>query len=139
MSYIVFARKYRPQGFDVLAVDAFSGDSPPVHLLTKEAVELYMKHLKPDGILALHVSNRYLSLNQVALRVADALGIPSVLIDSKWSHEGAWRASWVLLTRNQEFLDQPQIVDAAAEKEERYKSLRVWTDDYSNLIEVLGK
>ena len=59
-----------PQAYDVLALDAFSSDAIPVHLLTEEAVEIYLRHLKPDGVLAVHVSNRYLDLEPVVANLA---------------------------------------------------------------------
>ena len=62
------------QQFDVLLLDAFSGDSVPIHLLTREAFEIYQRHMKPDGIIAVHVSNRYLKLTPVVEKVAASLG-----------------------------------------------------------------
>src|SRR5439155_21237654 len=76
-----------PQNFDVLAVDAFTSDSIPVHLLTKEAVALYFRHLKPTGVLAVHVSNRYLDLEPVVQRAAAALGKEARVVDNDADEE----------------------------------------------------
>lgn len=132
-------RTGQKQNFDVLAVDAFSGDSPPVHLMTKEAVELYLSHLREGGILAIHVSNRYLRLEKVVLGISDALGIPSVMITSPGDDWGAIRAKWMLLTRNREFLESDDVRAAVSEKPADYQDLGVWTDDYSNLFKVFRK
>jgi hypothetical protein len=126
-----------PQKFDVLAVDAFSGDAIPVHLLTKEAVALYLRHLKPDGILAIHTSNTYLALAPVSVQLAKAFGYPakSILSDSD-EDQCLSTANWVLITRNTRFLnssmiakyEQPVTIPAG---------LRLWTDDYNNLFRIL--
>ena len=125
------------QQFDVLAVDAFSGDAIPVHLLTKEAFAVYFQHLKPEGILAVHTSNTYLNLAPVVKMLAEDADYATRLIASD---EEAPRlissADWVLVTRNQEFLNKPetfagsQIIDVPS-------GLRLWTDDYNNLFEIL--
>src|SRR5207247_10321436 len=71
-----------PQQFDVLAVDAFSGDAIPVHLLTREAVALYLRHLKPTGILAIHTSNTYLRLAPIVQLLARDAGCSARLTAS---------------------------------------------------------
>jgi len=92
------------QHFDVLAVDAFSSDAIPVHLLTKECGQMYFKHLKPDGILALHISNRFIDLKPVTYALAKELNCKIVLIsNSADSSKGVSSSSWVLLTRNEAF------------------------------------
>jgi hypothetical protein len=125
------------QQFDVLAVDAFSGDAIPVHLLTKEAFAVYLRHLKPDGILAVHTSNTYLNLAPVVKLLAEDADYPVRLIASG---EDAPRmissADWVLLTRNQEFLNKPDTF-AGSETIEVPARLRLWTDGYNNLFEIL--
>jgi hypothetical protein len=126
-----------PQQFDVLAVDAFSGDAIPVHLLTKEAFAVYFRHLKPDGILAVHTSNTYLNLAPVVKLLAEDADYPVRLIASD---EDAPRmissADWVLVTRNQEFLNKPDTF-AGSESIEVPAHLRLWTDGYNNLFEIL--
>ena len=99
-----------PQQFDVLAVDAFSGDAIPVHLLTREAVALYLRHLKPNGILAIHTSNTYLALAPVSVQLANAFGYPSKsILNGSDDDECISTANWVLITRNSAFLNLPLL------------------------------
>jgi SAM-dependent methyltransferase len=124
-----------PQNFDILAVDAFSSDSIPVHLLTNEAFNLYWRHMKPGGILAIHISNRYLDLGPVVEQEAKALGKPDILISSD-DDEAAdtSTADWVLVTTNPTAMDHLKQFSTAIEKKPK---LRMWTDDYSNLWQIL--
>jgi hypothetical protein len=125
-----------PQEFDVLAIDAFSGDAIPVHLLTKEVFALYLRHLKPSGILAVHVSNQFLDLAPVVEQLADAYGYPAIRIQSpKDEPRGLSSATWVLVTRNREFLAKGEIANVATPIPPR--GLRMWTDDYNNLLQVI--
>lgn len=127
----------QPQQYDVIAVDAFSGDAIPVHLLTAEALQLYRRHLRPDGILAFHVSNNYLDLVPVVAAEAQHAGMSSVLVSSpNDDYTGAYAADWVLVTNNQEFLALPAVKEAAGEIDPR-PGLRLWTDDYSSLLPIL--
>ena len=88
-----------PENFDVLVVDAFSSDSIPVHLLTKEAMALYFHHLKPDGILAVHISNRYLDLEPVVEGESRALGKLARTVDTEdLDDQDVFAATLVLLT-----------------------------------------
>ena len=123
-----------PQGFDVLAVDAFSSDSIPVHLLTREAVALYLAHLAPRGVLAIHVSNRYLDLVPIVWRIARHLELATAVIDADGDQD-SWRSTWVLLTRDVATLQAPAIARAAATEVPRPAPL--WRDDYSNLFQAL--
>ena len=123
--------------FDVLAVDAFSGDAIPVHLLTRQAFALYWKHLKPDGVLAVHVSNKYLNLGPVVSMGATEDGKQSTMISNDGDDEKEIAASdWVLVTSRPGFMQQPEIKDVA-EKITPIPGLRMWTDDYSNLYKIL--
>ena len=125
------------QQFDVLAVDAFSGDAIPVHLLTREAFQLYFRHLKPNGVLAVHTSNTYLDLAPVVKLLAADAGYETQLI----INEGNPRklidaADWVLVTRNQALLDS--IASSVwIEPISVPPNLRVWTDDFNNLFQIL--
>jgi SAM-dependent methyltransferase len=124
------------QRFDVLAVDAFSSDSIPVHLITREALGVYLKHMKPDGIVAFHVSNRFLNLVPVVARLAQEQGAHAVLIDEE-SEEDRTTSTWVLVSREQKALERPEIVEAGATDPETRDDWRTWTDDYSNLVQIL--
>jgi len=125
------------QGFDVLAVDAFSSDSIPVHLLTAEAFEVYFRHLKPGGILAVHISNRYLDLKPVLKEAAARFGKSVRLVDDDSDVDrGTYGTTWVL------FADAPDVfarepLKGAADPLETDRSIRVWTDDYSDLYGIL--
>ena len=124
------------QNFDVLAVDAFSSDSIPIHLLTVEAFRLFFRHIRPDGILAMHVSNRHLKLEPVVERLATALGKQNILVDSEDGEDQVYSASWVLVTSQPDVLRRPALA-AAGRAVEPKRGLRMWTDDYSNLIQIL--
>jgi len=126
-----------PQNFDVLAVDAFSGDSIPVHLLTRQAFELYFRHLKADGILAVHISNKYLNLEPVVSAAATALNKEAVMITNSDDHaKGIYAATWILLGDHQALTCAPQIEQAGtvlAPAGPKY----LWTDDSSSLLKLL--
>lgn len=124
-----------PQNFDVIALDAFSGDSIPVHLLTREAFELYFRHLKPGGVLVVHVSNQYVDLKPVVQRVAQDLGKKSLLIEST-DAQGAFRAFWVLVSGRREVFEDLEI-RTLGKPVPAQAGLRAWTDDHSNLLKVL--
>jgi spermidine synthase len=127
-----------PLGLDVLAVDAFTSDSIPIHLLTREAFEAYFRHLKPGGILAVHVTNRYVRLQPVVENIARDLGKRAVVIDDPVGPDstGVNTTEWVLVTSDSTELSHPRIKDAATPLESGAR-LRTWTDDYSNLFQVL--
>lgn len=125
-----------PQQFDVLLLDAFSGDAIPVHLLTEEAFDLYLRHLKPEGIIAVHVSNQYLDLSPVVARLADRVGERSVVVHTdKDPGRELSESFWVLVTRNRDFLGRAEVLASAAPIPPR--PLRLWTDDYNNLLDVV--
>jgi SAM-dependent methyltransferase len=127
-----------PQGYDVIAVDAFSGDAIPVHLLTAEAIQLYLRHLRPGGIIAFHISNLYLDLAPVVKQQADHAGLKAVIISTEENNEtGAYNADWVLVTANDEFLALPEVAAIKAEIPPRPR-LRLWTDDYSSLLPIFN-
>jgi hypothetical protein len=126
-----------PQRFDVLVIDAFSGDAIPLHLLTTQAVALYRKHLAPGGILAFHISNQHVDLEPPIGLLAKAAGMKSMRVSS-FSNEarGEFSATWMLLTDNEAFFSQPEVSGRVHQPEER-AGLRLWTDDYSSLLPVL--
>jgi len=125
------------QGFDVLAIDAFSSDSIPVHLLTAEAFNVYFRHLRKGGVLAVHISNRYLDLKPVLRAAVANLGKTARLVDDDGNDErGIYGSTWVLIA------DSPQVfaqapLDGAAVPLESDRSARLWTDDHSDLWRIL--
>jgi SAM-dependent methyltransferase len=126
-----------PQNLDLLAVDAFSSDSIPVHLLTLEAFELYFRHLKPDGVLAVHISNRHLYLEPVVAAAAEKLDKDALLIESpNDSANEIFLARWVLLA-NRGVLQQLPDVEEAGEPATSLARVKLWTDSYSSLFAVL--
>jgi hypothetical protein len=126
-----------PQNFNVLVVDAFTGDAIPLHLLTTQALALYERNLAPGGIIAFHISNQHVNLGPPIALVAASAGLQAKLVSSTADLEpGEYSASWVLVTGNEAFLNQP-IVAAHAKPIPPRPGLRLWTDDYSALLPVL--
>jgi hypothetical protein len=124
-------------GFDVLAVDAFTSDAIPVHLLTKEGVAIDLARLaRPDGILAIHISNRQLDLEPVVRGVARSLSLPMCVVDRNERGDREWATTWVLLSRDPAALAVPEIARNCARRESG-PAARLWTDDYSNLFSVM--
>ena len=128
-----------PQGFDLLAVDAFSSDAIPIHLITKEAMAVYLRHLQPDGIVAFHVSNRFLNLVPVVARIAKENGGDAVLVSDsgKDGDDDHTTTDWVLVSRDARALAAPEIEEASPEVADEQPDWRTWTDDYSNLVQIL--
>jgi spermidine synthase len=125
------------QRFDVLAIDAFSSDSVPMHLLTREAVDVYLKHLDPGGVLAFHISNRYLELEPVVRGIAHHFGLARVFVSTE-ERGLTWRTTWALLSRDPARLAIAAIEDVRDGECANAPAL-VWTDDYSNLLRVLKR
>jgi SAM-dependent methyltransferase len=125
------------QHYDLLVVDAFSGESIPAHLLTVEAMKLYFRHLKPEGVLAIHISNAQLNLEPVVAKLRLALNKEAVLISSE-KNEGLKinSSDWTLITSNKNLLEIPEIKKVSRSLEIR-PELRLWTDDYNNLFQIL--
>jgi spermidine synthase len=123
-------------GFDVLAVDAFQSDAIPIHLLTDECFRIYLGHLAEGGILAFHVTNRYLDLTPVLRRLADRHGMSSLFFDDVIDDEraGTNSSDWVLITQNAEFLEDGKVESA---RDEWPVSGPLWTDDFSSVISLL--
>ncbi|HYA85895.1 MAG TPA: fused MFS/spermidine synthase [Nitrospirota bacterium] len=123
------------QQYDLLVVDAFSGDAIPVHLITRQALELYFLHLKRGGILALHITNTHLDLAPVVRKLCDDLGKQAMLIatDSDEQHN-IFSSHWALISSQP--IEDPAIENVAEELTAR-PELRAWTDDYNNLFQIL--
>lgn len=127
-----------PQQFDVLAVDAFSGDAIPVHLITREALATYLRHVKPEGIVAFHLSNRFLDLVPVVARLARENGAQAMLVrDVPADAARGARSDWVLVSRDPAALAHEELKRAGAAVAKDRAELRTWTDDYSNLVQIL--
>lgn len=129
----------KPNGFDVLVIDAFSSDSIPIHLITREALAVYARHMKPTGVIAFHVTNRYLRLAPVVKRIAEEAGFQALLIedDPTDDRRGLMAFSdWVLVSRNEALLSAKAIQRKAIEIED-IPGLKTWTDDFNNLFQVL--
>jgi hypothetical protein len=125
------------QGYDALAIDAFSSDSIPVHLLTREAFALYFRHLKPDGVLALHISNQYLNLEPVVESAAEYMGKEAILINNDDDkREGIYAASWILVGQPGGFYGQNEMEAAGAVLLPTGRQ-RLWTDNYSSVLKLL--
>ena len=124
-----------PEKFDVLAVDAFSSDSIPVHLITREALAVYLRHMKPGGIIAFHVSNRFLNLGPVVGQLAKVSGAHAVNVYEK-GEEDRTQSDWVLVSLDRKALEDKVIKDVSEPVEER-PLWRLWTDDYNNLVQIL--
>lgn len=128
----------RTQPLDLLALDAFNGDAVPLHLLTREAFDIYFKRLRPGGVLAVHVSNQYLDLQPLVHGLALERGKKAVVIEN-WANEsnGVEDSSWVLVTDNRQFLNDPIVRNNMIPWPKNRKTM-IFTDQYSNLFRLLN-
>jgi SAM-dependent methyltransferase len=128
-------REHEP--FDLLVLDAFSGDAIPVHLLTRESLALYLRLLKPNGVIAFHVSNHYLALAPIVQQLANQAGYQAVQVTNHDDPDNSvFAADWVLVTNNPAVLDNAAIRLHSSPIEKR-DGLRPWTDSFNNLIEIV--
>ncbi len=118
----------------LIVVDAFSSDAIPTHLLTLEALKLYFQKLRPDGALALHISNKYFDLKPVVARAADELGMTAILRRCKSKSTG-YLSVWVILTKSKD--DRDALMKKGWQPLEAPPDFRLWTDDYSSPLTVL--
>jgi len=126
-----------PQNYDVLAIDAFSSDSIPTHLMTHQAMGVYLKNMKQDGVIAFHVTNRFLHLAPVVKRIADENGLHTVLIsDDPEDGSDFAKTDWVLVSRSEKALAHARIADTKQPIGE-IPGLRLWTDSFNNLFKIL--
>lgn len=135
-----------PQRFDVLVLDAFSGDTVPVHLLTAEAFDVYLRHLSPRGVIAVHTSSLYVDLAPVVHNIAAHCDLKDAVVNwpqgdysIRWAEEMGYAVTpsqWVLLTRQAEFFERPPV-RGAAEALLVDRSLPLWTDQFNNLFQML--
>ena len=126
-----------PQAYDLIAVDAFSSDAIPVHLLTREAFQQYRRELRPGGIVAVHISNRYLDLAPVLLAEAQASGWKTMEVANEADDDaGVFSSDWVLMSQDGELFRRDEIANAGKLLEST-RTVRRWTDDFSNLYRIL--
>ncbi|MCX7172661.1 MAG: fused MFS/spermidine synthase [Proteobacteria bacterium] len=125
------------QRFDVLAVDAFSSDSIPVHLITHQAIVAFARHVAPEGVIAYHISNRYLNLQPVVADLALSIGREAILIENEPGADQPWlyRTDWIVITGNRELADR--LVKQGGQRMSVTPGFRGWTDDYNNLFSIL--
>ena len=125
------------QGYDVLAIDAFSSDSIPTHLMTYQAMGVYLKNMKADGVIAFHVTNRFLHLAPVVKRIADEYGLHTVLVaDDPESRSDLATTDWVLVSRSKTVLENKRITESLKAIGE-IPGLKLWTDSFNNLFKIL--
>jgi len=126
-----------PQRYDVLAIDAFSSDSIPVHLITREAIEIYRKELAPGGIVAVHISNRFLDLKPVLANIGAVTGMTVRLVaDSPSEESGASSTDWVLMAEHESAFEDPKLAERV-EMIQPNPAFSLWTDQFNNLLDVL--
>ncbi|HEY1784281.1 MAG TPA: fused MFS/spermidine synthase, partial [Pirellulales bacterium] len=129
--------KQGPQAFDLLVLDAFCSDSVPTHLLTKEAFDVYLRHLTPQGALAVHVSNRNLDLAPVVCGLAEEFRFGTARFYIADARGTGWLTEWVMMSRNQDLLEKLHAAEDDSKLAVPAPPLPVWTDQRHNLLEVL--
>lgn len=126
------------QQYDVIALDAFSGDAIPAHLLTIEAFQVYLRHLQPMGVIAVHTSNRHLDLPPIVALIAQHYQMKVIQVYvTKDESVGDSASEWLLVTNNEEFLNNADVIKHTTLVDMPDPSIRVWTDQYSNLFQIL--
>jgi hypothetical protein len=134
-----------PQEFDLLVLDAFSGDAVPTHLLTAEAAEVYLMHLKADGLIAIHISNLHFDLRRVTDGLAEAAKLQAITLETAPVIDRITGAQsliepgsrWVLMSREKSLLESDLYMRFLTQNMRPQRDKVLWTDDFSNLIEVL--
>jgi hypothetical protein len=129
------------ENLDFLVMDAFSSDAVPMHLLTREAFQVYLKHLKPDGVLAVHISNRFLDLRPVVAQGMAEMGWHGRVIDDEGLDQPYYTGTtWVILSRDQKLFetkyfagDESSVITPLAPK----PGFHGWTDDFSNIVTII--
>jgi hypothetical protein len=125
------------QNYDVLVLDVFSSDSIPVHLLDEESFQVYLQQLAPEGILAIHISNRRLDLVPVVWTLADHFGLARDVLNDVGDGVDTYPSEWMLLTRDPALLANPAISSHAKAMYGYISHVQLWTDDYNNLFQIL--
>jgi spermidine synthase len=129
----------QPQQFDLLAVDAFSGDAIPVHLLTEEAFQIYLREMKANGIIAVHITNTYFDLRPVLKWVAEHFSLDYLLTHTDGDNTVTTYSGWVLLSREDKVLASLPPSTGDLRTRALRENLPIWTNDYSNLFWVLRR
>ncbi len=125
------------QQFDLLVIDAFTGDSIPVHLITREAFKLYLQHLAPEGVLAIDITNIHLDLQPIIVSMAEAFNMEYAIIYNAGDGLRSENALWAILSNDKKFMNIPLINTRKRTQVAVPKNFRAWTDDYSNLFQIL--
>jgi hypothetical protein len=136
-----------PQEFDLLVLDAFSGDAVPTHLLTEEAAKVYLQHLKPDGLIAIHISNLHFDLRRVTDGLAEVAKLQAITLETAPVIDRITGAQsliepgsrWVLMSREKSLLESDLYMRFLSQNMQPQRDKVLWTDDFSNLIEVLDR
>lgn len=124
---------------DFLAMDAFTSDAVPMHLLTAEAYKIYGRHLKPDGVLAINISNRYLDLQPVVSASAESAGFHGIMVYDEGTSEPYYVSNtWTLFNRDKNFFNHPNFYGSETSELLPRPGFRGWTDDYSNILNILN-
>jgi hypothetical protein len=123
--------------FDILVLDVFSSDAIPVHLVTKEAFETYLKHLAPDGVLAANISTRYIDLVPVMWQLSKYFHLNMVVVPTEGDGKLAFPSLWVLMSASPTQLEIPAIAERAFPMKDYTTDVPLWTDDFSNLFQIL--
>jgi hypothetical protein len=126
------------QDFDLLILDAFSGDAIPLHLLTREAFETYDRHLASGGVIAILISTWHLDFRPVVRRLASHFGFNAISINSPGGKLQNWGSEWMILTRDDDWLEAAPFNHVSRNQADAGSS-RLWTDDYTSLFQLLGK
>ena len=135
---LTLERMQESENLDFLAMDAFTSDAVPMHLLTREAYATYQRHLKPDGVLAINISNRYLDLEPIIAEAAKEMGWSGVVVYDEGDSEAYYVSNtWILLSKSPAIFASPKFADAQTVALAPRKGFRGWTDDYSNIIQIL--
>lgn len=128
--------KEAPQAFDLLVLDAFSGDAIPVHLLTTEAMRIYKRHLKPDGKMAIHISNLYFDLKSIVLGLAESQQMHCCFANGQEEESpNAYESTWAILSSDEKWLSH--FLETEPTHTKNYTKTILWTDDKNNLFEAL--
>jgi hypothetical protein len=135
--------KLPPQNYDVIILDAFSSDAIPVHLLTLEAFTTYRKHLRPGGVIAVHISNRYLDLEPVVMRAAEKGQLSALYFNDRGDSietadaEDAYSSDWILLSDDPATLRQTSLAKHGTVPKPPAAGIGPWTDERSDLLHIL--